>query len=72
MSPISTGWLRLVKTMGMDVVAFLAAIPADDARSQDDVDLRSHQVFGEPRQLIEGADPQFDDHVLAFDVSQFP
>ncbi len=26
-SPISTGWLRLVKTMGMDVVAVFAAMP---------------------------------------------
>ena len=34
MSPISTGWLRLVKTIGMDVVAFLAAIPADDAEAR--------------------------------------
>jgi hypothetical protein len=56
--------------MGMDVVAILGCHSRGRSRSHDDIDLRSHQIFGQPRQLVESADPEFNDHVLALDVSQ--
>jgi hypothetical protein len=39
-------------------------------RNHDDIDLRPNQVVGQLRQLVERSDPEFDDHVLALDVSQ--
>jgi hypothetical protein len=43
-------------------------------RSQDDIDLQTHQLVGKPRKLIEAAvsESEFDDHVLAGDVPPFP
>src|SRR5882724_8549492 len=44
------------------------------SRSQDDIDFQAHQLFGKPRKLIDAAvgDSEFDEHILAIDISPLP